>query len=155
VRSAAVNCTHDCCAGASLGQAVATGRRYRQAAWAEAVIGPNPWRWRVRSKLLSKKPHMHLGATLKPKVLTIDETRRTAVNIAKRPKFLLPSRPAEYARAFNQCLRSKPADYDWIRANCRKNGGFTNAFECVGESGLLHIWFVYESLSNANRCGNR
>ncbi len=27
----------------------------------------------------------------------------------------------KYARAFNECLKSKPADYDWIRANCPKS----------------------------------
>lgn len=54
----------------------------------------------------------------------------------------------KYSRAFNQCLGSKPADYDWIRANCRKKDDLKNAFECAGESGLLHIWFVYESIEH-------
>jgi hypothetical protein len=52
----------------------------------------------------------------------------------------------KYSKAFNQCLRSKPADYDWIRANCRKNDEFKNAFQCVGDAGFLHVWFVYESI---------
>jgi hypothetical protein len=51
----------------------------------------------------------------------------------------------KYTRAFNKCLNSKPADYDWIRANCQKKDGLKNAFECAGDAGLLHIWFVYDS----------
>ena len=51
----------------------------------------------------------------------------------------------KYSRAFNQCLQSKPADYDWIRFNCRKQDAFKNAFQCAGDAGLVHVWFVYES----------
>lgn len=50
----------------------------------------------------------------------------------------------KYLKAFNKCLKSKPADFAWMKQNCQKNAEFTNAFQCRQET-FLHVWFVYET----------
>lgn len=51
----------------------------------------------------------------------------------------------KYTKGFNKCLASKPAAADWIREHCKKNPELKNAFQCSGDDGLTHVWFVYEN----------
>jgi hypothetical protein len=51
----------------------------------------------------------------------------------------------KYSRAFNKCLNTKPADFNWIKEHCRKNLEFKNAFECSEDSKITYVWFIYES----------
>ena len=51
----------------------------------------------------------------------------------------------KYLKAFNKCLNSKPADFSWIRHNCKKNPELKNAFSCTEDNKLTHVWFAYET----------
>ncbi len=51
----------------------------------------------------------------------------------------------KYSKAFNKCLSSRPADFNWIKTNCKKNPELKNAFQCSEDSRFTHAWFIYES----------
>ena len=51
----------------------------------------------------------------------------------------------KYSRAFNKCLNSKPADFGWIKQNCKKNPELKNAFQCTEDNKFTHVWFVYKT----------
>lgn len=51
----------------------------------------------------------------------------------------------KYSRAFNKCLNSRPADFNWIKEHCKKNLEFKNTFECSEDSKITYVWFIYES----------
>jgi hypothetical protein len=51
----------------------------------------------------------------------------------------------KYRKAFNKCLNSKPADFSWIRHNCKKNPEFKNVFQCTEDNKFTYLWYVYET----------
>lgn len=51
----------------------------------------------------------------------------------------------KYSKAFNKCLSSRPADFNWMKEHCKKSPELKNTFECSEDSKLTHVWFIYES----------
>ncbi len=51
----------------------------------------------------------------------------------------------KYSKAFNKCLSSRPADFNWIKQHCKKNPELKNAFQCSEDSRITYAWFIYES----------
>ncbi len=51
----------------------------------------------------------------------------------------------KYSKSSNKCLNSKPADFNWIERNCKKNPELKNSFQCTEDNRLMYVWFVYET----------